>query len=313
MTLAGRFRYGVKRGLEIAIVRSGITAWRIRDPKRARLVLAYHNIVADDDPPWGERALHLKRSLFERHIDLLGEKGRIVPLTELLQDGPSEDNQAPRFALTFDDAYQGALDTIESFLQPRGIPCTVFVNPALLGKGAFWWDQVAEVFDGAMPEALRQDLLFGLKGCHEGVTQHMGEALRMVPDPPSSSFAPSSESSLRRILVARSGMDLGLHTWSHRNLSALSEEEVVEEVSRNQVWLAKLGAKASPFLAYPYGLAPVPMPHGLASLGIKYGLLVEGGHLQSPLGGPYGLLLPRLSVPNGLSREGLQLRLAGIR
>ena len=313
LSLLGRLRHGVKRGLEIAIVRSGIADRRVRDPKRRRLILAYHNVVADDDTPWGERALHLKRSLFEGHIELLQEKGRIVPLRELLEDVDRGSGDGPRFALTFDDAYQGAIEAIQSILVPSEIPCAVFVNPGLIGTEAFWWDRVAEAFGGVMPSEVRRECLEELRG-EAARIEEMLEGGDSVPGPPPSRrFLPPTQEHLERLRALDPLVKLGSHTWSHPNLAALSPGEVSIEIRRCRTWLENFGASEAGVLAYPYGLATAHVLEGAGDSGCAYGLLVEGGHVTDMSTAVSPFAIPRLAIPAGLSGEGLMLRVGGVR
>ena len=301
------------RGLEIALVRSGIADRRARNPKRRRLILAYHNVVADDDPPWGERALHLKRSLFERHIELLQDKGKIVPLRELLEDVHQGSGDGPRFALTFDDAYRGAVEAIESLLVPREIPCTVFVNPGLLGTEAFWWDRLAEAFGGVMPPEVRRECLEELRGETARVERRL-KGSDPCPGPPSSRrFLPPTQEHLERLRALDPLVQLGCHTWSHPNLAALSPEEVATEIRKCRTWFDDFGASEAGVLAYPYGLATAQVFEGAEGSGCAYGLLVEGGHVPETGTHMSPFAIPRLAVPAGLSVEGLMLRVAGVR
>lgn len=313
MSLIGRLRHGLKRGLEIAIVRSGIADRRARDPKQRRLILAYHNVVADDDPPWGERALHLKRSLFERHIDLLQQKGRIMPLRDLLEDVDEGSGDGPRFALTFDDAYRGAVEAIESFLVPQSIPCTVFVNPGLLGTEAFWWDRLAEAFGGVMPSEVRRECLEELRGEATRVGRMLKGSDSVSSPLPSLRFLPPALEHLERLRALDPLVQLGSHTWSHPNLTALSPGEVATEIRQCRTWLEDFGASEAGLLAYPYGLANVSVFAGAEGSGCGYGLLVEGGHVPEIGTHVSPFAVPRLAIPAGLSVEGLMLRVAGVR
>ena len=313
LSLAGRLRHGVKRGLEIALVRSGIADRRARDPKRRRLILAYHNVVADDDPPWGERALHLKRSLFEGHIELLQEKGRIVPLRDLLEDVGQGVGDGPRFALTFDDAYRGAIDVIDSFLVPRGIPCTVFVNPGLLGTEAFWWDRMAEVHGGIIPPGLRRHCLEELRGETERIEIQIETGVLSPASPPCRRSSPPGSKDLERIRGSMPTVEFGCHTWSHPNLNALSKGEVQAQLGRSRIWLKQFTGSDPKILAYPYGLANAGVRDEAASAACEYGLLVTDGHLPDSTQTFAPLAVPRLPIPAGLSSEGLMVRMAGIR
>jgi peptidoglycan/xylan/chitin deacetylase (PgdA/CDA1 family) len=57
-----------------------------------------------------------------------------------------------------------------------------------------------------------------------------------------------------RPLVDSGQVALGNHTWSHPNLTALGDREVVEEIRRNRDFLwSAFGVRDSPFFRPPYG------------------------------------------------------------
>ena len=101
-------RGSLKRGAELALVRSGLAgAWR-RASGRDVVVLAYHNVVPSGDNPAGDSSLHLPLSSFSAQIDVLCETHSVVPLRDLMGAGRRE--RKPLAAITFDDAYRGALE-----------------------------------------------------------------------------------------------------------------------------------------------------------------------------------------------------------
>jgi peptidoglycan/xylan/chitin deacetylase (PgdA/CDA1 family) len=56
--------------------------------------------------------------------------------------------------------------------------------------------------------------------------------------------------------LAEGGVDLGLHTYEHVNLSERSPGEVAEDVARCVKWLTEAGVPFEPALAYPFGAYP---------------------------------------------------------
>ena len=97
---------GLKRLAEAAIVGSGV-ARLTRYAHRSRvLVLAYHNIVPNGETADGDWNLHLPQREFALHLDTIGRTHDVVPLASIF-DPPTR--ARPRVAITFDDAYAGAL------------------------------------------------------------------------------------------------------------------------------------------------------------------------------------------------------------
>src|SRR5260370_42062024 len=79
----------LKAVAEAGLVRSGIAALRRRALSRQSLVLAYHNVVPDGCPPFGDRSLHLRHRMFVRQLDHLLRTCSVVPLEEMLARPPA--------------------------------------------------------------------------------------------------------------------------------------------------------------------------------------------------------------------------------
>src|SRR4051794_21760900 len=103
-----RMRSAIKAAAERALLWSGIAAQHRRRMRGRLLVLAYHNIVPDDAPAAGDLANHLPVSAFAAQLDALRTTHDIVPLADALTPA-SRRASRPRAAITFDDAYRGAV------------------------------------------------------------------------------------------------------------------------------------------------------------------------------------------------------------
>src|SRR5207248_5579906 len=134
-------RATLKACFEAGLVRSGVPALNRAARARRGLVLAYHNVVPDSSPGFGDRSLHLPRGLFMRQLESLLATHTVVPLEQVL-DAPVA-GRRPRAAITFDDGYRGAVLLGVAELAKRGVPETLFVVPSFVGKGPFWWDALA--------------------------------------------------------------------------------------------------------------------------------------------------------------------------
>ncbi len=56
--------------------------------------------------------------------------------------------------------------------------------------------------------------------------------------------------------LSAAGVQIGIHSWSHRSLARLPPAEVEEECARAFAWFAGQGVPVEPVLAYPFGAYP---------------------------------------------------------
>jgi peptidoglycan/xylan/chitin deacetylase (PgdA/CDA1 family) len=246
----------------------------------------------------------LSRDKFAAQLDVLYRNYAVVPLRELLHGAAVT---RPRVAITFDDAYRGAVTIGVKELLIRGLTATIFVTPKFVERQSFWWDALVVSNDGSWQE-LRQMALNDLRGRDEAIRQwalQTGVALR-VPD---EHHRAANEEELRS--AVRSGIvALASHTWSHPNLVRLPEAEVREELSHPLDWLSRRFTDVVPWLAYPYGLSSAAVEKTAAEVGYQAGVRIGGGWLRRE---PDNLFaLPRLDISAGLSLAGFKLRLAGL-
>ncbi len=226
---------------------SGITRWAAQRRRGRTLVLAYHNIVPDDVDAGGDRSLHLPRGRFAQQLDALTEYCDVVPLTAVLTDPPA--TARPRVAITFDDAYHGALTLGAAELKGRQLPATMFVPPGLLGGQSFWWDALAGLT--GLSVGVRAHALDVLRGDGDAVFEwanRSGHAIREV-----SSWERSGTESELEAWAGTPSLTVGAHTWRHRNLVRLTESEVREELDST----ARVAAKSPRWGRRP--VADVPL------------------------------------------------------
>jgi Predicted xylanase/chitin deacetylase len=129
-------------------------------------VLAYHNIVPTGQVRAGELAVHLPQADFARQLDLIATTHDVVPLDSILDDVGN--SARPRVAVTFDDAYHGAITAGLAELHRRSMPATVFVAPGLLGRDT-WWDRLAGAAGGVMSDDVRRHAIENLRGDRDAV------------------------------------------------------------------------------------------------------------------------------------------------
>jgi peptidoglycan/xylan/chitin deacetylase (PgdA/CDA1 family) len=295
----------VKRIAEAGLLRSGAAALGRRRVSGRTLVLAYHNVVADNATTSGDGSLHIPLRVFLRHIDAIQERAEVVPLAALA--GGAADGR-PRVVITFDDAYRGTLRHALRELAGRGLPATVFVPPAFVPGATFWWDDLGRAGHGLEP-ADRDSALGECRGRDAEVRRRFAARLEALP---------AADPDLRcatleelQAAVAAGPVTFGSHTWSHPNLARASAAELQDELARPLAWLRDhFPERSLPAISYPYGLRSPTVESAARDAGYTMGFLVSGGWLPAQGSNPFAL--PRLNVPAGMSADGLALRLSGL-
>ena len=272
-----------------------------------RLILAYHNIVPNGSPRFGDASLHLSFDEFCRQLDVLSANFDLVPLS-LPFVKTSAGFGRGQIAITFDDAYTGALEVGVPELVRRGIPATIFVAPALLDGAQFWWDCLADVATGELDASFREMALGELRGAGEIIVEAARSRSMAAQNMPQSHRG--AELGLLDRVMSLSGMSVGAHSWSHMNLEFAAGAELHAELQATRDWLKnRYPSRYIPALAYPYGRFGLSTDSEAHAAGYALTLRVEGGWISAP--SDHGQLsLPRLNVPAGLSVRGFRLRLA---
>jgi peptidoglycan/xylan/chitin deacetylase (PgdA/CDA1 family) len=260
-------------------------------------ILAYHNVVAPGTGRWGDLSLHLPLDSFRSQIDRLQRTHRVVPLSELRA---GQGSGAPRAAITFDDAYRGSLRLALPELASRGLPVTVFVPPGQLGAPGFWWDLQAGA-DGLAPDVRRN-----------GLEREAGRP-RVAGQAPHPDLQPATAAELDEA-VSLPGVTVASHSWSHPNLTALSAEDLDDELRRPREWLlARFPHRTlREHLSFPYGLWNQRVVEAAERAGYSYLYRVNGGVAPALSSGGH-TLVPRINVPSGVGDRGFDLLKAGLR
>lgn len=298
---------GWKRLLEIGLVGTGLTrvAAGLRNPRA--IILAYHNIVPSGEPVCGDSSLHLPQETFARQLDFVGDRCDVVPLDQVLTPNASG---RPRVAITFDDAYRGALTAGLSELSRRDLPSTVFVAPGLLGCDGFWWDLLADAHGGVLPPGLRTHYLDDLAGRRPAILERAERDGLQRPHLPAHALPVTEDELLGAVRGGR--MTIGSHTWDHPNLAALTEAEVDDQLESTERWLNRQGDAVVDWLAYPYGLNHAPA-RAVASRRHRGSVTIDGGlALTRGRATTSPDRIPRVNVTPGMSLHGLEIRLAGL-
>jgi peptidoglycan/xylan/chitin deacetylase (PgdA/CDA1 family) len=164
--------------------------WRIRGARRlwraaraARsllirrsIVLLYHRIMEVSADPW---AICVSPRHFAEHLEILRQRGRVIPLRELvrrLADGTVPDRAV---VVTFDDGYADNLERAKPILERYDVPATMFLATGGIGREReFWWDELDKVLlqPGTLPGTLTVDC------CVRTHRWELGDAARYEDD-----------------------------------------------------------------------------------------------------------------------------------
>ena len=293
-------RHALKQRVERALssyAAGRMTRHRIRGK---RLILAYHGIVPKGEVAAGERALFVNQRDFAEHLDVVAETAEVVGLDGL----DAADDGRPRVAITFDDAYRGAVNEGIQELVARGFPATIFVAPGRLNDHVFWWDALSEG-SAALDETIRNHALHRLGGSDERIRAWAAK-IQLPSSDALPGYAQSATHTELRSALDFAGISVGSHSWSHANLASLGAE-----LEQSRDWLeAAFGEKAIPWLAYPYGLDSEEAHRAAEKAGYVGALRIGGGWHRS-IDVPR-LARPRLNVPGSLTIAGFRARLRGV-
>jgi len=294
----------LKKQMEHALASSVAGAIASHRVRGKRLILAYHGIVPEGATPAGEQALFVSQRDFAAQLDVLAAMADVAPLERIDEAGDGR----PRVAITFDDAYRGAVQEGVHELAMRALPATIFVAPGRLDGHVFWWDALSNQ-SRLLDEKIRFRALHSLGGSNERVRAWAARERIESSDamPPYARTATSTE--LRDALTVPR-ITVGSHSWSHANLASLSASDVAIELERSRDWLrAEFGEKAIPWLAYPYGIESEETRRAAKNASYAGALRIGGGWYRTTEVSTFSR--PRLSIPRNLSLAGFRARLIG--
>jgi peptidoglycan/xylan/chitin deacetylase (PgdA/CDA1 family) len=267
------------------------------------LVLALHNVVPNDAPTIGDRSLHIRLSV------LVGVMERLLDLCEVRALGDERGHgKRPGLAVTFDDAYRGAVTIGLPALHRMGVPATVFVPTALVGDREFWWDCLADAVYG-LDDKLRHHAIEHLRGDGEQIGEWAGRngaVLNVMPE-----LWRSAGVEELRAAVRMQGVELAPHSATHRTLDRLDPNEVRAELLEPLKWFEVHGLPYRRVLAYPYGRSSFAVRAAAAAAEYESAWKVSGGWYPMVVKDRFDL--PRMNVPGGkATAAGVMLRAAGI-
>ncbi len=273
------------------------------------VILCYHNVIAGTEAdPSDSLGLHMPLATFSRQMRWLARTYQIVPLAELVSSVSSGGSLRGVAAVTFDDGYAGVFENAWPVLRDLGIPATVFVVAEVPGRDEhFWWDD-PDVLRAYSP-ARRQDWLATLRGDGAAIR----DSLALANSPPANrpspprSCTPATWPTITH--AARSGLQLGAHSATHRSLPVLDELELQHEVVDSREIIRSRTGVTPEFFAYPYGLSNDRVRDAVRRAGYRAAFTLESGR-HAMTNDPWAL--PRVSVPARIDDAAFHAWTAGL-
>ena len=238
------------------------------------LVVTHHRIGDPSVSPYYDPVFSASPESFHAQVRYLRDNFRILRLDEV---DTGESLKEPSVLIAFDDGYRDNFDTAFPILKELGVPATFIIPTAFFERpGLPWWDHVAFVLkrteqnritlDWPTPMTIelgpgpRSDAIWSVISQYlEGKVDdearfraHLEERAGVVVD----------DTALGRELfmtwdqvrlLAETGMSIGSHGHTHRNLARLSEDEQGEELTTSKRILEHELGRQVQSVAYPFG------------------------------------------------------------
>ncbi len=275
-----------------------------RQSRRAATILCYHNIVPDGAGAASVTPdLHMPLAHFESHVRWLARHYEIVRLRELVERVARGERLSKVAALTFDDGYLGVFQHAWPFLARLGIPATIFVVAEAPGRwDSFWWDH-PDVPPSIAPTRLRYMLEELWDDEHQIPRAPRPDNCPPVPQ----WFQPASWQVIAA--AAREGVEIGVHSATHRRLPRLTDTELEREVIMSRQVIQRETGVAPAFFSYPYGMWDERVKAAVRAAGYRAAVTVDPG-LNGVGADPWALR--RVTIPANISAAAFRAYTAGL-
>ena len=287
--------------------------------KDAFLILMYHRVV--DHPvarTLGQEGMYVAKETFDLHMRFLKSRFRVIPLEqgfEFLEqkNNVSVANKKPLCAITFDDGWRDVYENAYPLLARHELPATVFLPTGYIGTGKkFWPDRLAflinkgasKVFKASLPALRETDfhmprlpesasapefhvVVNAMKQLREDdidkILDAMEQRCGMYSMSEERAFLDWEEV---REMHASSLVQFGSHTETHRILTTLSDDEIINEldISKKRLLDAGVAKPEAVAFAYPNGNHTDRIASMVRDAGYRLAVTTEKGWSRAGVG-----------------------------
>jgi len=287
------------RGVQGALYASGAAALYARHrARRTVAILMYHSVAAGGDERWVLPRNWVPKGCFERQMKFLAKRRNVVSVRQLVDMlGKAKEIPLGTVALTFDDGYLDNVTVVAPILKRYALPATLYLATAYVERGENNWGDRLYVairdrrvdsieLDGVGPLSLStsegrmaawQLLSARLRSASATRRRELLEAVIRQASPISRPPRLTMRwNEVRQLVRDYPLFDLGVHTQEHVDLTAMSIDNALAEVSGSLAQFRReLGFETAHF-SFPYSRSSKQICQRLAELGLRSAMTSEG-------------------------------------
>lgn len=274
------------------------------------VILMYHSVAAAERIGFQDPAMVMPASVFATQMSFLSRRRRVISLNALAEMlAMGKQPKSGTVVITFDDGYLDNYEVAAPILTRHGLPATVFLATGYIERMEnMWIDVVYVMFKGRTRHYLElAGSAFDLsqpKQLDQAYASATGALLQVSMDGRARLLSSIREQLLpqheeRRLMMGWSevralcgrhpNISFGSHTRDHLDLSALREDEVVDELSAAHEDIRReLGIDVVHF-TFPYGRDNAQARSWLRSNGYLSASLTEPMSLVQRHSNPFAL------------------------
>ena len=240
-------------------------------------------------------------TIFESHARLFAERAHVVDPANIDHEvSRAQVTKRPRVALTFDDGYASFVHRIHPILERYGLPAIWFVPTDFLGSTeGYWFDRVRTAIETSKSKQIQvEGKVWRLHYWgREFVANKVTAFMKILPPDVreaavtdlllQTGLPPASRSEARRIAtkdeirsVDGKGVCVASHSRTHRNLPALDDKNLDDELTGSKQQLEALLGREVKHFAFPSGDYDNRVTFRLKELGYQWGWTTDPGFVK---------------------------------
>jgi peptidoglycan/xylan/chitin deacetylase (PgdA/CDA1 family) len=224
------------------------------------VILMYHRVLPCDDVAATvvQPAMYVTADTFERHLQFLSSRFRILSFQELLArcEAQEWDHRTRYCAITFDDGWVDNYRHAFPLLRAFGAPATIFLPTSLIGTERWLWSDQLGYFLGRGRASQDHDAIDSLieraKRIPVPQRDQLIELLTRAANEPLPRMRQFMNWDEVREMSAQ-GISFGSHTCSHAMLTGLDGSALERELRGSLDVLRAQNINDIPVLSYPNG------------------------------------------------------------
>ncbi len=283
------------------------------------LIIMYHSVVDETNAPFIDQDYSVSVKTFESQIKYLKYHANVISLSEMM-NCIYGDRALPENAvvLTFDDGYMNNLTHAAPILKKYDVPATIYLCTGYIDRKQSQWDDVlytsfqfrsrqALVWDGQQYDlsdsnTLRQafgevagQLIVSNISERDQILAEISEQLQPCREPPQLTMGWDD---VRLLRADYPGIELGLHTVDHLDMTSLTAAQVKDEIARSQATFASEMGYDARHYSYPYGRHSEPVAEQLRAMGLQSAVITQPTDLVTADTNPF--MMPRYEITRSL-------------